>query len=96
MNSMSRCSLTISDVEATTVVVNAGFLFRMLYPSVLLSYVFTNMNMSKIREDNQDDIPYTEVASFAISLSIAACGSGSNISMPKIHSDIHKKYNGRY
>ena len=34
------------------------------------------MNKPKNREDSQDDIPFTEIVSFAISLSTASCGVG--------------------
>ena len=67
---------TISDIEDPIIVVNGGFLFRVLYPSVLVSYVFTNMNKPKNWEDPQDDISYTEIASFTISLCTASCGIG--------------------
>ena len=41
-NGIFRCLLTISDIEAPIIVVNAVFSFRVLYPSVILSYVITN------------------------------------------------------
>ena len=48
----------------------------MLYPSVLLSYVFTNLQKPKNWKVPQDDIPYTEVVSFDISFSTTSCGVG--------------------
>ena len=54
-NGIVRCPLTISDVESPTVVVNDGFSFRVLYPSVLLLYVFTNK--PKNWEVPQDNVP---------------------------------------
>ena len=52
-NGISRCQLTISDIEAPTIVVNAGFSFRVFYPSLLLSYVFTNLHKPKIWKDHK-------------------------------------------
>ena len=56
------------------IVANAGFLLRVLYPSVLFSYVFTNMHKPNNWEDPQDDNPYTEIVAFAVSLSTASFG----------------------
>ena len=69
-NAISRCPLTISDNEAPIIVVNAGFSFQVLFPRVLLYYVFTNINKANNWKDPHDDIPYTGVASFAVSLSV--------------------------
>ena len=48
--------LQFFDIEAP-IVFNSGFSFRVLYPSVLLSCVFTNMHKPKNWEDPQNDIP---------------------------------------
>ena len=46
------------------------------HTSVLLSYVLTSMFKPKNWENPQDNIPYTEVVSFTISLSTASCSIG--------------------
>ena len=74
-NGISRYLLTISDIKAPIIVVNGELSFRVFYPSVLLSYVFTNMHKPKNWKYPQNDIPNAEIVSFAL-LVLPSCGVG--------------------